>query len=77
MIWQAEDVLRVPANAVFRHGDGWAVYRVANGLAELVEVETGRRNGLHVQIEDGLSEGDRVIAHPSDRVRDGVEVERR
>lgn len=74
VIWQADDVLRVPANAVFRHGDGWAVYRVANGVAELVPVETGRRNGLFVQIEDGLSEGDQVVAHPSDRVRDGVEV---
>jgi len=74
VIWQADEVLRVPANAVFRHGDGWAVYRVANGLAELVEVDTGRRNGLHVQIEDGLTSGDQVVAHPSDRVRDGVEV---
>jgi len=77
VIWQADDVLRVPANAVFRHGDGWAVYRMSDGLAELVEVQTGRRNGLHVQIEAGLSEGDQVIAHPSDRVRDGVEITRR
>lgn len=74
VIWDAEDVLRVPASAVFRHGDGWAVYRLAGQTAELTPVETGRRNGLMVQILEGLSESDRVIAHPSDRVTDGVQV---
>ena len=28
VIWEEPDVLVVPASAVFRHGEGWAVYRV-------------------------------------------------
>ncbi|MBS1246907.1 MAG: Secretion protein HlyD, partial [Proteobacteria bacterium] len=27
ILWQGEDVLQVPASALFRHGDGWAVFR--------------------------------------------------
>jgi len=82
VIWEEADVLVAPANAVFRHDDGWAAFRVAGGLAELVPIhlppiETGRRNGLSVQVLDGLSDGDRVVAHPSDRVTDGVQVEPR
>lgn len=77
VVWEEQDVSSVPASAVFRHGDGWAVFRVEAGVAHLVDVETGRRNGLQVQILEGIEEGDRVVAHPSDRVVDGVEVEGR
>jgi HlyD family secretion protein len=37
-------------------------------------VKIGKRNGLDAQVLEGLSEGDIVIVHPSDRVADGVEV---
>lgn len=74
VIWEQSDVLVVPASAVFRSGEGWAVYRVEGERALLTPVVAGRRNGLLVQIEDGLSEGASVIAHPSDRVADGVLV---
>jgi HlyD family secretion protein len=74
VIWEEENVLVVPASAVFRQGDGCAVYRLDGNLARLTEVDTGRRNGLSVQILGGLEEGDRVVAHPSDQVIDGVEI---
>ncbi len=74
VVWEEQDVVLIPASAVFRQGEGWAAYRVTAGVARLVEVETGRRNGLAVQILGGLEPGDAVIAHPSDRVTDGVEV---
>jgi HlyD family secretion protein len=77
VIWEEDDVLRVPASAVFRQGDGWAVYRRVGAQARLTPIAIGRRNGLSVQVLEGLEEGDRVIAHPSDRVTDGVEIEPR
>jgi HlyD family secretion protein len=77
VVWSEDDVLRVPASAVFRHGEGWAVYRADGGVAALTPIETGRRNGLAVQVLEGLEAGDRVIVHPSDRVTDGVEIEPR
>jgi len=74
LVWEEQDVLQVPASALFRHDDGWATYRIAEGVARLSVVEVGRSNGLDTQVLDGLSEGDRVIVHPSDRIEDGIEV---
>ncbi|MBC7173739.1 MAG: HlyD family efflux transporter periplasmic adaptor subunit, partial [Polyangiaceae bacterium] len=74
---RAEDVVRVPPGAIFRHRDGWAVFRVRDGVARLVAVEIGRRADTAVEIREGLEEGDVVVMHPSDRVADGVDVEGR
>lgn len=73
-IWRADDVLKVPSSALFRHDEGWAVFVVRGEIATLVPVEIGRRNGLEAQVESGLEAGDRVLLHPSDRVVDGVTV---
>ncbi len=75
--WEEEGVLKVPAGALFRKGDGWAVYRAANGRAVLRSVTVGQSNALEAQILDGLSEGERVIVHPSDKVKDGVAIQSR
>lgn len=77
VIWERGDVLVVPESAVFRHDEGWAVYRVEGGRARLRPVRTGRRNGLLVQVLSDLHARDRVVAHPSDRVSDGVLVKPR
>ena len=68
------DVLQVPASALFRDGDGWAVFAVEEGRAVRRRVETGQRTGLVAQVLGGLKEGDRVVVHPDDRLRDGVKV---
>jgi HlyD family secretion protein len=72
--WESAEVLRVPASAVFRRGAGWAVFRVEEGVARLRLLGIGRRNGLEVEVLRGLAAGDRVVAHPSDRVVDGASV---
>ncbi|AKU14489.1 efflux transporter, RND family, MFP subunit [Azoarcus sp. CIB] len=74
MLWEGEDVLQVPASALFRDGDGWAVFAVEDGRAVRRRVDTGQRNGLAAQVIGGLKEGDRVIVHPDDRLSDGVKV---
>jgi HlyD family secretion protein len=77
VIWQSEDVLKVPTSSLFRHGDGWAVFAINGGRAELREVEIGHRTNLHGEVVDGLAAGDMVIAHPPESVADGVRVEQR
>jgi len=37
-------------------------------------VELGKRNGLSAQVLSGLSEGETVIVHPGDSVKDGGRV---
>jgi HlyD family secretion protein len=67
-------VLRVPAGALFRRGGEWAVFVVKDGRATLRAVQTGRRGGWQVEVMNGLTKGEEVILHPSDRVTDGVRV---
>jgi HlyD family secretion protein len=76
-VWEGEDVLRVPASAVFRSEEAWATFVVEGGTAVLTAVEIGETNGLQTEITSGLDEGDSVIAYPSDSVRDGVSVRAR
>jgi HlyD family secretion protein len=77
VVWEADDVLYVPASAVFRHGEGWAVYRVKDEKAVLTEIETGHRNGLEVEVTGGLDAGEQIVLHPSDQVTDGIAIEAR
>ena len=74
-VWRGEDVLQVPASAVFRHGEGWAVFVVEAGDAKLVPVVTGHRNNTSVEIVSGLDVGAAVITHPNDQIHTGVAVE--
>jgi HlyD family secretion protein len=77
VIWQADDVLKVPASSLFRSGDKWAVFAVDSGRARLRTVELGRRNGLFGQVLSGLEAGQAVVVHPSDSLTDGARVARR
>jgi HlyD family secretion protein len=74
VLWQADDVLQVPASALFRVNDSWAVFVIREGKARRVMVKTGHSNGLISQIIEGVQDGDRVILHPDDRIADGVRV---
>ena len=74
ILWEGKDILQIPASAVFRDGEGWAVFAVEQGRAVKRTVQLGQRTGLSAQITAGLQAGDRVISHPDDRVRDGVRV---
>ncbi|MFZ2325417.1 MAG: HlyD family efflux transporter periplasmic adaptor subunit, partial [Rhodoferax sp.] len=74
ILWEGKDVLQIPASAVFRDGEGWAVFAVEQGRAVKRAVQVGQRTGLLAQITSGLQAGDSVISHPDDRVRDGVRV---
>jgi HlyD family secretion protein len=77
IIWQEDDVLKVPTSALFRQGDDWAVFRVVDDKARTSLVVLDQQNGLEAQVLEGLNEGDQVVIHPSDTVQDGVAVRRR
>lgn len=74
VLWQAEDVLQAPASALFRHDGGWAAFAHRDGRAVLAPVTTGARNGLRVQILDGLEAGEEVVIHPGDDVVAGGRI---
>jgi HlyD family secretion protein len=74
VVWEEADVLQIPANALFRHDGGWAVFVADDGRAKLRPLQIGQRNGLQVQVLSGLQAGDKVIAHPDDKLADGTRV---
>jgi len=71
ILWEAKDVLQIPASALFRDGSGWAAFAVEQGKAVKRRVDVGQRNGLSAQVISGISAGEQVIAHPGDEVREG------
>jgi HlyD family secretion protein len=77
VLWESSDVIKAPQGAVFRHGDGWAVFTIERTSARLVPVQIGHRGEREVEIVSGLSPGATVAVHPGDRVVDGARVEPR
>lgn len=77
VVWEGDNVLQVPASALFRHNNGWAVFVVEGRHARLKPVEIGQRAGLAAQIVAGLKVGERIINHPDDKIRDGVRIKPR
>ena len=73
-VWGEPNALNVPVSALFRQGEEWAVYSVKNGRAQATQAKIGHRNNRSAEVLSGLSEGDRVVLHPSDRIRSGVAV---
>jgi HlyD family secretion protein len=77
VVGECEDVVNVPTGSLFRRGEGWAVFVVEDGKAVARPVEIGARTPAAVEIRDGVSESESVIAHPGDKVADGVRVAQR
>lgn len=77
VVWEAEDVLKVPTSALFRERQQWAVYRVEGDRVRRTIVVLGHQTGQEAEVIDGLKAGARVVVHPSDTLRDGVHVRSR
>lgn len=77
IIEERKDILKIPVSALFRNGDEWSVFVDRDGVARLQTIEIGQRNFLEAEVVSGLSAGESVILHPSDRIADGVGVEAR
>jgi HlyD family secretion protein len=77
VLWESPDVLKVPLSSLFRDKGRWAVFVERGGRARVTPVEMGHENGLEAEILKGLSAGERVVLHPSDRVTGGQRIEAR
>jgi HlyD family secretion protein len=72
--WRADQVLKVPVSALFRQGEAWAVFVVEGGRARLRMVEPGQRGAQEAEIRSGLREGETVVRHPANELKDGARV---
>jgi HlyD family secretion protein len=74
ILWEGKEVLQVPASALFRKQEGWAVFVVKNNKAHLREVKVGHRTGLAAEILSGLTEGEELISHPDNSIEEGTRL---
>jgi len=74
---RVQDAVKVPVGALFRDGEGWAVFVADGGRAVKRAVKAPLRNGAEALVEDGLKPGERVVVYPSDALRDGLRIEPR
>jgi HlyD family secretion protein len=54
VISEADNVLKVPAAALFRRGEEWAVFVADHGRASLRAIKIGRRNDLEAEVVGGV-----------------------
>lgn len=72
--WQEQAALKVPIGALFRRDEQWAAFVVDNEVARLQTVQVGQRNDTEAQIVGGVTEGQTVVLHPPDTLREGARV---
>lgn len=74
IIWQGKDVLQIPAGALFRKDGDWVVFVYKNKKAVLRRIQIGHRNGFTAEVVSGLLQGEMVITHPDESIKDGSRV---
>jgi HlyD family secretion protein len=74
LTWESDRVLQVPTSALFRNGQGWAVFILTGGHAALRQLQIGHRAPLHAEVTGGVVEGDEVVAHPPSSLKDGDRI---
>jgi HlyD family secretion protein len=76
VVFAQDNATIIPSGALFRRGESWNVFVVEGGRAHVRRVMLLRRSGRIAAVSDGLGAGDRVIVYPSDRVSDGIRIEK-
>lgn len=64
IVQERANVLQVPFQSIVTAGNTRYVYVLENGKAERRELSTGAANDTHVEILDGVEEGEKVILNP-------------
>jgi HlyD family secretion protein len=77
VVGEAKNAIRAPLGALFRHREGWAVYKVVDDRAVLTEVKAAEADTRYRAISAGLAEGDEVLVFPSAAIGDGTRVKPR
>ncbi len=76
-IWHSDDVLLIPAGALFREGSQWKTFVFDDGKAKQATIEAGHSDGRMTEVLKGIEAGAQVLLHPPDTIKDGVSVKKR
>jgi len=72
---RVENALKVPVGALFREGDGWAVFVVERSRAAKRPVAVALRNGVEALVTRGVKADETVVVYPSDALASGSKVD--
>ncbi len=72
---EARSVLQVPVSSLFRGKNGWHLFSIENGKAVDRSITLGMRGTWQAEVLGGVSEGQRVVVHPSNELKDGMAVQ--
>jgi HlyD family secretion protein len=73
----ASPTVRVPSEAIMRHGDTRFVWRIRNGRVERVAVRTGGVRNGQTEILSGIASGDVLVAKPVEGLAEGAPVKKK
>lgn len=82
VLWQADEIISLPLTAIFRKSlsqdeaneDQWAVFAEEQGEVHVRDITLGKKSGLNAQVLIGLEIGERVVLHPSNKIKGGVAI---
>jgi HlyD family secretion protein len=77
ILWEDDNILKVPVTSLFRESDEWSLFVVENKHAILKNVQIGKMNSFEAQIITGVVEGEKVILHPGNEIKNGSLVTER
>lgn len=77
VVWQDDDVLKVPVSALFRCEQSWCAFAVEEGRVQQRQIAIGQRSDFEAVVRDGLQQGETVILHPTEQIEDGKRVKAR
>ena len=74
VLWQADQVLKVPTSALYRCVQAWCVFVVEGGRARQRPITLGHRNLMEAEVTEGLRAGEQVVRYPGHALQDGARV---
>ena len=75
ILYNDKDTLSVPDTSIMYEGSKKFIYKIIeNDVIKKTEIETGIRNEGNLEVLNGLSEGDKIIAEGLTKVRPGMKV---
>lgn len=77
VLWEGQNVLKIPLTALFRVGEDWALFVREDGKAVRRIVEVGNRTAREAQVISGLASGEQVVVYPGEGIDDGVRIRSR
>jgi RND family efflux transporter MFP subunit len=71
---EQKPVTAIPLNAIATIDGKKIVYRITDGVARQVVIETGELLGAAVEVMSGVTAGDKLVSKPGDTMSDGAKV---